>query len=783
MLQLLYEYAESRNLVAKPGYTTMDVHWLINFTSNGDYASLTKLGEKSSGQRIPNCPQFSLAELKAMGTGSRHFLVDSLDVVALLPPKKDEAPDDKQTAKHAGFVGLLLRAESVDERIGRIARGLEKSIDRIRDELLEQKAKATQKATFAIQSSNDAIWIVNQKTWQSWYEGIRGEVSAKRSSKNTKKKASAGNPMRCLLTGELVDAVSTHDKIKGLSDVGGHKTGGILASFKQGAFQHFGLAQAANAAMSEQAMSLYVTALNKLIRQAVKVGNRKVVYWYLDGSHGAVEPVQDPFSFLFRSTASDPESIDNALATEVVNNDSPVPSNRYRIQAEKSAHSLLGRFESGGERELLKEGRFIAITLSANTTRVVVRDIRQGRFEDLVKAIDDFDSDLRVCDFGGGYAKTPGLDRLATATLREKKPEDDFENWISPASTTYTSLWQAALSVGNPSSSRENISLAVAMKALNRLRLAMLNGEVADALDSSSKTMPRRRSAYYARLSLLKLYLLRDTENGDPEMKPYLNENSTNPAYHAGRLLAVFQHIQSLQSGEPKASFLDRYYASASTSPFQILPRIFTVARTHLKRIKQKTLQSDLHELLAEIHSRIQLGSEKTPTQLSPTDQFQFQLGFFQQQPYLPIPETARRVKTIKGYLVRSKSEAIIAELLHRVVDAMTELGATISYEPSSVQIGGVRLGLKPDWYVQTNQGTRALFVEHLGMMDVPKYATRAVAKLDEYRSNGVLEVTDTDIDTQSLTKATALLVTSEESDVADLSAFESRFRLALKHL
>ena len=72
----------------------------------------------------------------------------------------------------------------------------------------------------------------------------------------------------------------------------------------------------------------------------------------------------------------------------------------------------------------------------------------------------------------------------------------------------------------------------------------------------------------------------------------------------------------------------------------------------------------------------------------------------------------------------------IIANLLHA-------LGITYAYEqPFTGQDGSVRY---PDFTIEDAETGRRVFLEHLGLMSEPAYRRRWLAKLDWYRSQGVL--------------------------------------------
>ena len=87
-----------------------------------------------------------------------------------------------------------------------------------------------------------------------------------------------------------------------------------------------------------------------------------------------------------------------------------------------------------------------------------------------------------------------------------------------------------------------------------------------------------------------------------------------------------------------------------------------------------------------------------------------------------------RRVTTSRGIKVRSKSEALILEVLLRY-------GIDVRYEQEQI-IDGITIA--PDFTFEG--GDRALFYwEYLGMMDKPEYATRNYRKLRTYYELGIV--------------------------------------------
>ena len=84
---------------------------------------------------------------------------------------------------------------------------------------------------------------------------------------------------------------------------------------------------------------------------------------------------------------------------------------------------------------------------------------------------------------------------------------------------------------------------------------------------------------------------------------------------------------------------------------------------------------------------------------------------------------------TKKGDLVRSKSEAIIA-------DAYYEMGIPYRYD----QVLNLKDGesIVPDFSVWDKKNRKEIYHEHCGLMDDPLYRKRFLEKIDIYRRNGI---------------------------------------------
>ncbi|MDR3618731.1 MAG: type I-C CRISPR-associated protein Cas8c/Csd1 [Paludisphaera borealis] len=608
MLHALLQYAHDRRLAVEPGFKSKKVRWLLIFALDGVFRDVHRLeGDGDDGQLINGAPDLSQPELKGGGAGCRHFLVDNLEVVTLWT--KGEA-DDKLAAKHAYFVDLLEQAANAEPRLGPIAASLksESILERIHKELTASgspKPKPTDNATVAILDADMTLHrIVDLDSWRPWWRGFRAKLGDKKKDKRpTKRKPTSDasdesetSLMRCLLSGANVEPVSTHGTIQGLADVGGQSSGDRFASFKQGSFTSYGLQQAANAAMSEDMAATYTAALNDLLlNHAERLAGAKVVYWYtgqvppeLDPVHSVKEPI-----FRFEDEEEDDEDLEGTPLTE---DEANARAESDRPQIEARAGSLLRAIQDADRKDLLGY-RYQALTLSANSGRVVVRDWMEGRFEQLAVAVDEWFDDLRIIARDGeSFARKPKFLAVLGCLVRDLK---DISRPIE------TALWRSA--IGGRSAP---IPLQAVAMALDRIRVDIIK----DAPPS------------HARHGLLRAYCIRCK---DIVMKPDLDEECSDPAYVSGRILAILGEIQYAANPNVGVGVVQRYYGAASTTPALVLGRLAQLAnKAHLPQIKGG-LQQWFDQRLTDAWSKLK---EAPPHVLSLEEQTLFALGFYHQK-------------------------------------------------------------------------------------------------------------------------------------------------------
>ena len=118
-------------------------------------------------------------------------------------------------------------------------------------------------------------------------------------------------------------------------------------------------------------------------------------------------------------------------------------------------------------------------------------------------------------------------------------------------------------------------------------------------------------------------------------MKPYLNPDHPDPAYHCGRLLAILAKLQHSALGDVGAGVVQRFYPAASTAPGLTLGRLVGNSRNHLGKL-DGGLSYWYEQQIADVMGRL---GDKFPRTLDLEGQGLFALGYYQQLAALRTPK------------------------------------------------------------------------------------------------------------------------------------------------
>lgn len=615
MLNHLLEYGRQAGLEAEPGYKSGYVRWLLRFDAQGRYLGVMPLGEEKGKGDLFYLPRFSQPELVSTGNGARHFLCDTADVVLLFGTDAQNPPDDKLAANHDFFVNLLCQAGGALPVLERIAGSLrdEPIRQRICADLAEQdySARPSDNVTFAVDEMEPPI-LVRSDAWRPWYAAVRAKL----------KKSSSAGRLLSLASGELVAPALTHPKITGL---GGQPSGDVFTSFDKDAFLHYGLKASENAAVSEDEAAGYAEALNSLIRErSRRLAGSKIVYWYAGDGNTSLAPEEDIIELELLPMAAAEEDDETAEEIPPLSGaEQAVLRGQAEAQATGGVRRLLEAIKNGQRPDLVRT-RFYAMSLAANSGRVVLRDWMDGQFTDLAASILTWMNDLSVVrlDSPSVPERVSKLESLITCVLPRRPKGQQYKDWIKSAQKYREPLWRAAIGA-RPGSNipPPAIPVEVINAMLPRWRASILNGEFGEAVQGSGVL----RGILYARVSLFKAFLIR---KGD-QMEPCLFEDHESPAYQCGRLLAVLADIQRTALGDVGAGVVQRYYARASTAPADAIGPLIRLSNAHLNKISDKRLASYLQDRIAGIFSRISL--RQLPETLDAAGQSLFALGYYQQ--------------------------------------------------------------------------------------------------------------------------------------------------------
>lgn len=442
MLQHVVDFATKNIAGLQPGFGPKRVKWRIDIGSSGN-AVVLPYGEDENGGQLDNCPEFPSNLLQ--GGGKCHFLVETLQVMALLLDKKDDP--EKYSAKNQYFVEMLsMAAKQSPELLNAIDFFKDaQKLELLRECLVKQGAKPIDKAFFTILGMNP----LKNPQCLTWWSDFRNALT---------REGQGSTSMLCLLSGNNVVPEATHPKISGLKSVGGRGQD-ILVGFDKKAFESFGLEQSANCSMSEDAVNRYSKGLDFLIANHSRtLAGAKVIHWFKE----AVKAADDPLAFL-----SEPPELTEGTA-------------------QQSAREILESLRKG-QHPVPPNNIYYVMTVSGAAGRVMVRDWIEGSFEELVARIEQWFADFEIVgQTEGERARDPKFNDVCLSMVRYDKTKSYVENLNKLPAPTASTLWRVALA-GLP------IPQPFIAQALVRFR--------ADLIDD--------KPFNHARMGLIKAYFIR----------------------------------------------------------------------------------------------------------------------------------------------------------------------------------------------------------------------------------------------------------------------------------
>ncbi len=266
---------------------------------------------------------------------------------------------------------------------------------------------------------------------------------------------------------------------------------------------------------------------------------------------------------------------------------------------EQYIRNLLKAPRTGQPQPSLDARKYYAMSLSGNGSRIIVRDWLESTVPEIEQNVRQWFEDLAIVRPEGDCVRTNfKLSYILHGLIRNKLDE------LAPQIPTQ--LLYAALRA-------TPLPLPALAASLRRQQI-----------ETDNKTNP-------ARLALIKACLLRQDRFNQLKrnnMTKSLNTESTDPAYLCGRLFSVFDRLQYLALGSVNAGVVERFYASASTTPVMVMGRLFRNAQFHLAKVSGGVAENVRKDF--EVIS-VQLG-DHFPSSLDLEGQGRFALGYYHQK-------------------------------------------------------------------------------------------------------------------------------------------------------
>lgn len=574
MLQELYEYAVKNQLAAQPGFKPKRIKAYVCLGRYGEF-----LGIDPGPPEPVICPDMGSA---AQGPAKCNVLVEKRNI-----PLSGERP-----LKRVFFLEALEDgAESVPQMaVLRAVLDREETVSAINEGLDLQKIKPGDAIGFKV----DGVPL--ESLAGDWWPRFR-----KAQSGGDKQKTAA---RRCLISGELGTPIATAAKVPGLIAVGGHSSGDAVICFDKDAFCSYGLKQAENACVSEDAMAAVNAALTRLIQKAPVLAGAKWIHWYKE--------------------ALPPEGADllaQAFGTETEEGgekDDVQPDGALEAAVAEAEATRLVKSYRDGERIRLSDNIYYLMPVSGAGGRIMVRGWQQGSYEDLQKAMNDWWEDLSlVYRDGKSLLKPPPIGKINYRLLKPQKGGKSLNTRMEKELAGLEPRLIFAIV------NRQPLPDAVASKALQYIRSKMLD---------SGDDVKREPIPDPLCCQIVKAWLNRKNRfhKGGTAMQSKCNPDCPETAYQCGRMMAVYAAIQTRAMGKNLgAGVIQRYYTSASTSPALVFGRLSQLAQHHLTKIESKGAVVFYEKLLAEISEKI---GRQVPTTLTLQQQAEFALGYYQQR-------------------------------------------------------------------------------------------------------------------------------------------------------
>ncbi len=394
---------------------------------------------------------------------------------------------------------------------------------------------------------------------------------------------------QCAISGQHAEIALLHDKITGMQ--GGLATGTKLVCFNNDSESSYGAAQALNSGVSVAAMRKYTQALNALTSgraHSMTLGDVTVVY--------------------------------------------------FAQNADRRAEALAAGALTGSDAD---EDDLLDASDTNKLLAAIYADVRNG-VGNTERLLRENDIDPSVDYYIAGFK--PNASRLAVKFVYRRALGEVVLNaarhqadMAFRADAKPVTVWQIAKQLVSPKADNPKGDPALTTKLLEAVMygyryppflLATVVRRVQTDSDAENNAFIKLNPV---RAGIIKACLNREArmDGKEEEIHMALDRTNAHPAYLCGRLFAVLERIQQQANPGLNRTITDAYFASASTRPALIFPRLVKLAQNHLKKLEYAGWWN------RQIGDICALMGGEYPDTLPLDDQGRFILGYYQEK-YAP---------------------------------------------------------------------------------------------------------------------------------------------------
>jgi CRISPR-associated protein Csd1 len=495
----------------------------------------------------------------------------------------------KHRDQHNGFVQFITKAALETTDVALKACTLfysdDMAVAQAQKELSEKKPAMGSLVTLSVRFSNNDTEgiggpIVERKKireyWRTYYE-----------EKFAERHAEGGNAI-CLISGKYGPVAVTHEKIKGMGSLGGQAAGVSLMSFDKEAFCSYGWKKNTNSPVNPERAMAYVLALNDLLIPGPHrhgMSRDKVVRTRTDLAG---------VGFLYWTSSPSDDDI-----MSLVEGSNPDDINKLLVSLHTGNNTISDQID---------QNNFYLLVVSGNGGRLVIRDWHTESLLKVKMNIKRWFDDQKVPNVfsKGEWSDPPRLKNLIREISPPRMEFDDNANADKVMRMIQRALFGLPLSRTILSSALNRLRVEKGSNRLSPVRIGLIRLCVNDILVHEKKGVPMSSSL----------------DPNDPNQK--------HPAFICGRLLAVYDGLQYQSQGDVGVTVADRFYGLASTYPLLAFPKLETLSKAYLKKLRRDNggaayaISKRIDDLTVTLISN----GGKYPGQLNLEDQGRFAIGF-----------------------------------------------------------------------------------------------------------------------------------------------------------